>query len=307
MQFGVHLPHIGPWHDGDTLRRFALAVEEMGYDSVWVSDHIVFPLGYESRYPYAEGGQFPLPPVVPWLEPVTTLTFVAGATSRVKLGTSILVLPYRNPVLNAKQLGNLQTVSGGRLIVGAGAGWMREEAEALGMPWDERGARTDEHIQVLRALWTEEDPKFEGRFYRVTGLRCEPRPAMPPPVWVGGHEPPALRRAARLGDGWHAYRLTPDELARAGGRCRRWRGRRAATRTRSPYRCAGRSRSWTRRVMARSRSSARWSRSASRCGATSRWAWRTSSSSRRSWPGSTPPWRRWTASPASCGGSSRKG
>src|SRR3972149_4504263 len=144
MQFGVHLPHIGPWHDGDTLRRFALAVEEMGYDSVWVSDHIVFPLGFQSRYPYAEGGQFPLPPVVPWLEPVTTLTFVAGATSRVKLGTSILVLPYRNPVLNAKQLGNLQTVSGGRLIVGAGAGWMREEAEGLGLPWDERGARAGE-------------------------------------------------------------------------------------------------------------------------------------------------------------------
>src|SRR3989304_4067658 len=164
MQFGVHLPHIGPWHDGDTLRRFALAVEEMGYDSVWVSDHIVFPLGYESRYPYAEGGQFPLPPVVPWLEPVTTLTFVAGATSRVKLGTSILVLPYRNPVLNAKQLGNLQTVSGGRLIVGAGAGWVRE----------------------------------------------------------GGGP--------------------------------------AATRTRSPYRCAGRSRSSTRRVTARSRSSVAWSR-----------------------------------------------
>ena len=122
MQFGVHLPHIGPWHDGDTLRRFAVAVEEMGYDSVWVSDHIVFPLGFQSRYPYAEGGQFPLPPVVPWLEPVTTLTFVAGATSRVKLGTSILVLPYRNPVLNGKQLGNLQAVSG------AGSSWARARA-----------------------------------------------------------------------------------------------------------------------------------------------------------------------------------
>src|SRR3989304_1953169 len=149
MQFGVHLPHIGPWHDGDTLRRFALAVEEMGYDSVWVSDHIVFPLGFQSRYPYAEGGQFPLPPVVPWLEPVPTLTFVAGATSRLKLGTSILVLPYRNPVLNAKQLANLQTVSGGRLIVGAGSGWMREEAEALGMAWDERGGESRPRYQSL--------------------------------------------------------------------------------------------------------------------------------------------------------------
>jgi len=91
MEFGVHLPHIGPWHDGDTLRRFALGVEEMGYDSVWVSDHIVFPLGVESRYPYADSGDFPLPAAVPWLEPVTTLTFVAGVTSRVRLGTSILV------------------------------------------------------------------------------------------------------------------------------------------------------------------------------------------------------------------------
>src|SRR3972149_9159671 len=103
MQFGVHLPQIGPWHDGDTLRRFALAVEEMGYDSVWVSDHIVFPLGVQSRYPYAEDGRFPLPPVVPWLEPVTTLIFVAGAPKRGKLGTSILVLPYRHPGLTGRQ------------------------------------------------------------------------------------------------------------------------------------------------------------------------------------------------------------
>ena len=138
---------------------------------------------------------------MPWLEPVTTLTFVAGATSRVKLGTSILVLPYRTPVLNAKQLGNLQTVSGGRLIVGAGAGWMREEAEALGMPWDERGARTDEHIQVLRALWTEEDPKFEGRFYRVSGLAGTPTTVSPAGTSSTTHAPapttlqsPTLRR-----------------------------------------------------------------------------------------------------------------
>jgi probable F420-dependent oxidoreductase len=212
MQFGVHLPHIGPWYDGDTLRRFAVASEEMGYDSVWVSDHIVFPLGVESRYPYADSGDFPLPPIVPWLEPVTTLIFVAGVTSRVRLGTSILVLPYRNPVVNAKTLGNLAVLSGGRMIVGAGAGWLREEADALAMPWDDRGRRTDEHIEVMRALWTQDDPRFDGRHYRVEGVRCEPRPAQPPPVWVGGHEPPSLRRAARLGDGWHAYRLEPDEL-----------------------------------------------------------------------------------------------
>ncbi len=149
---------------------------------------------------------------MPWLEPVTTLTYVAGVTSRVSLGTSVQVLPYRNPVINAKQLANLAMLSGGRLIAGVGAGWLQEEAEAIGMPWDERGARTDEHIEVLRAIWTQEEPKFEGRFYRVEGVRCEPRPSPAPPIWVGGHEAPSLRRAARLGDGWHAYCLAPNDL-----------------------------------------------------------------------------------------------
>jgi probable F420-dependent oxidoreductase len=212
MEFGIHLPHVGPWYDPETLRRYALAVEGMGYDSLWVSDHIVLPVSRESAYPYADSGEFPVPPGIPWLEAVTTLIFVAAVTGRIKLGTSILVLPYRNPIHNAKQLGNLQTLSGGRLIAGVGVGWMEEEAEALGMPWAERGARTDEHIQVLRTLWSDEVPRFDGRYYRVEGVRCEPRPSPPPPVWVGGHEGPALRRAARLGDGWHAYRLGPDDL-----------------------------------------------------------------------------------------------
>ncbi len=260
MEFGVHLPHIGPWHDGDTLRRFAVGVEEMGYDSVWVSDHIVFPLGVESRYPYADSGDFPLPAAVPWLEPVTTLTFVAGVTSRVRLGTSILVLPYRNPVVNAKALGNLAVLSGDRLIVGVGAGWLREEAEALGMPWDERGRRTDEHIEVLRALWRQEAPEFEGKFYRVKGVRCEPRPAQAPPVWVGGHEPPSLRRAARLGDGCTPTGWGRRSWRRAGTRCNRWHGRRGGTRRRWRYRCGGRYRSLRRRARAWSRSSGRWSR-----------------------------------------------
>lgn len=214
MRFGVHLPHIGPFHDGDSMRRFARAVEDMGYDSVWGSDHVVFPAGYQSKYPYSETGDFPLPGNVPWVEEVTALTFIAGATTRIRLGTSIIVLPYRNPVLNAKVLGSLDVLSGGRLIVGVGAGWMKEEAEAMGMPFDERGARTDEHIEILKAIWTQDEPRYEGRFYNVPPLKCEPRPLQKPhpPIWVGGHEPPALRRAAKYGDGWHAYRLTPHEV-----------------------------------------------------------------------------------------------
>jgi probable F420-dependent oxidoreductase len=213
MQFGVHLPQIGVAWPGAEIARFARAVEEMGFDAVWASDHIVFPLDVRSRYPYAESGDFPLPPAAPWLEAVTTLAFVAGATSRVLLGTTVLVLPYRPPVLNAKMLGTLQVLSGGRLVLGVGAGWMAEEAMALDMPWDDRGRRTDEHIQVLRVLWGQEDPRFEGRYYRVAGVRCEPRPSVMPPIWVGGHGMASLRRAARLGDGWHAVGLPPDELA----------------------------------------------------------------------------------------------
>ena len=214
MKFGVHLPHIGPFHDGESMTRFARGVEEMGYDSVWGSDHVVFPVGYESKYPYSETGDFPLPGQAPWVEEVTSLTFVAGATSRVRLGTSILVLPYRNPVMNAKTLAALDVLSGGRLICGVGAGWMREEAEAMGMPFDNRGARTDEHIELMLAMWTQDTATYEGRFYRLPPVHSEPRPVQKPhpPVWVGGHEPGALRRAARYGDCWHAYRLRPEEL-----------------------------------------------------------------------------------------------
>lgn len=219
MKFGVHLPHIGPFHDGPSMIRFAQAVEELGYDSLWGSDHVVFPVSYESKYPYAEKGDFPLPGSVPWVEEVTSLAFVAGVTSRVKLGTSILVLPYRNPVLNAKTLAAVDVLSGGRLIAGIGAGWMREEAEAMGMPFDNRGRRTDEHIEVLLALWSQPEASYDGRFYKVPPVSSEPRPLQQPhpPIWVGGHETGALDRAAKYGDGWHAYRLTPDEISEKSG------------------------------------------------------------------------------------------
>jgi probable F420-dependent oxidoreductase len=215
VKFGVHLPHIGPFHDGASMIRYAQAVEQLGYDSVWGSDHVVFPASFVSKYPYSETGDFPLPGAVPWVEEVTTLAFVAGATSRIRLGTSILVLPYRNPVMNAKTLAAVDVLSGGRLIAGVGAGWMREEAEAMGMPFDQRGARTDEHIEVLKAIWTQDEATYDGRFYKLPPVRSEPRPLQKPhpPIWVGGHEPGALRRAAKYGDGWHAYRLRADEIA----------------------------------------------------------------------------------------------
>lgn len=215
MKFGVHLPHIGPFSDGASMIRFARAAEDQGYDSAWGSDHVVFPTSFESKYPYSETGDFPLPGQVPWVEEVTSLAFVAGATSRIRLGTSILVLPYRNPVMNAKTLAAVDVLSGGRLICGVGAGWMKEEAEAMGMPFDNRGRRTDEHIEVLKAIWTMDEATYSGKHYSFPPVRSEPRPVQKPhpPIWVGGHEPGALRRAARYGDGWHAYRLRADEVA----------------------------------------------------------------------------------------------
>ena len=195
---------------------FARAIEELGFDSVWGSDHVIFPLSVESKYPYSETGDFPVPGAIPWTEEVTTLAFVAGATSKIRLGTSILVLPYRNPVMNAKTLAAVDVLSGGRLICGVGAGWMREEAEAMGMPFDDRGVRTDEHIELLKALWTQDEASYGGKHYSVPPSHIEPRPLQKPhpPIWVGGHEPAALRRAAKYGDGWHAYRLNVDDFAK---------------------------------------------------------------------------------------------
>jgi len=215
MQFGVCIPHYGLEQRREGVVELVQRVEEMGYDSVWVSDHVILPVKPSTPYPYSHlGGGLPSADS-PWLEPLTTLAFLAGVTRGVKLGTSVCVLPYRNPVMNAKVLASIDVLSGGRLILGVGSGWLREEAAALGVPFDRRGKRTAEHIQVLKALWTMEEPEFKGEFYSVADIRCEPKPVQKPhpPVWVGGHEPAALRRAGVLGDGWHAYRLTPGELA----------------------------------------------------------------------------------------------
>jgi probable F420-dependent oxidoreductase len=213
MRFGVHLPNIGPGADRAGLLAVARQAEELGYDSVWVSDHIVVPQGIESRYPYNESGDFPVAPGTGWIEAVSALTFAAAVTGRVRLGTSVLVLPYRNPVHTAKQLACLDVLSGGRLVLGAGAGWMREEFEALEMPFDRPGARCDEQIALIRTLWTHDRPTFEGRFYRYPGADFAPLPLQrTPPILIGGHHEIALKRAGRIGDGWHAAFLEPDEL-----------------------------------------------------------------------------------------------
>ncbi len=218
MQYGAFLPHIGPLARGDVLsniRTTAQAAEALGFDSVWVGDHIVTPTHIASPYPYSPNGSFPLNPKEPLLEPLSVLSFVAACTNKVRLGTAVLVLPHRHAVVTAKTVATLDVLSGGRVIFGVGVGWMAEEFKVLNALFAERGALSDESVAVMKELWTSENPHFSGRFYNFSDVRCEPRPVQQPhpPIWVGGHTGPALRRVVEYGDGWAAVVFSPQEFA----------------------------------------------------------------------------------------------
>jgi probable F420-dependent oxidoreductase len=213
MEIGCHLPVYGGAATRDGVLRVARRLEELGYDSLWVSDHVVIPWTIASRYPYNATGDFPLSPDTDFLEPLTTLTLAAAVTSRARLGTSVLVLPHRHPVLTAKMLATLDHLAPGRVILGAGVGWRREEIELFGVPHARRGAWTDEAIEVMRACWRDDRVSFTGEFFRFDELGCRPRPARGTiPIWIGGHTERALARVATLGDGWHAAFPTAEAL-----------------------------------------------------------------------------------------------
>jgi probable F420-dependent oxidoreductase len=188
----------------------------LGFDSVFAAHHVALPYERSSRYPYQRSGtEIAMSPGMQWLDPLVTLSVIAGATERIRLGTSVLVLPYRNPVNLAAEAAALDVLSGGRFILGVGAGWMREEFATLGIDPSERGARTDEHIEVLRTLWTEDPATFDGRFTKFDGtvLATKPQTDGGPPIWVGGNDDSGLRRAVRRGDGWHGFEVYPEEMA----------------------------------------------------------------------------------------------
>jgi probable F420-dependent oxidoreductase len=213
LSFGYHLPIWGPAATRETLLTLARRVEALGFDSVWASDHVVIPFEIRSRYPYNATGDFPLPPTTNFLEPLTALSVVAGVTERLRLGTTVLVLPHRHPVLAAKMLATLDHLAPGRVILGAGVGWMREEIELLGAPYDQRGAWTDEAIQIMRKCWRDERVSHRGRFFNIPEIGVAPKPARGTiPIWIGGHTPRAMRRVAELGEGWHAAFATPDVM-----------------------------------------------------------------------------------------------
>lgn len=211
MEFGIQLPHVGPFTTPEAVTGVARKAEELGFHSIWVSDHIVTPRKIESPYP---GGRYRIQPEWPFLEPVSTLLFAAAVTQRVRLGTSVLVITQRQPLLLAKQLATLDFLSGGRLIFGAGAGWMEEEFDALNVPFAARGPRMTEYLEVIRRCWTQDDPSFDGRYYKLGDVGFYPKPVQKPhpPIWVGGFADGALRRVAKYGDAWHA--AGPPEMLR---------------------------------------------------------------------------------------------
>jgi probable F420-dependent oxidoreductase len=202
MQFGLSLPHFRRVASPEAIRRVAQDAERLGYDGIWVSDHIVIPMSAVDRF----GSVF--------YEPLTVLGFAAACTSRIRLGTTVIILPYRNPVVTAKVLSTLDVLSGGRVTAGMAVGWTEDEFKALGVPFQERGALSDEYIAAFKALWTQDRPAFHGHYVRFENLAFEPKPVQKPhlPIWIGGNSKRAIRRAVALGDGWHPTRPLPEEV-----------------------------------------------------------------------------------------------
>ncbi|MDJ0851659.1 MAG: LLM class flavin-dependent oxidoreductase [Myxococcota bacterium] len=211
MEFGYFGINFGPLADPEAMLRVARAAEAAGLDSVWTGEHVVLP---DPQVPPS-----PAPPQTPMLDPSVALAHVAAATETLLLGTGIIILPQRNPVELAKELASLDVVSKGRLLFGLGAGYLEPEFRALGANFEERGAVTDESIDVLRALWTQEQPHFEGRFFRFGGIDAQPRPVQRPhpPIVVGGMSRLAARRAAARGNGWYGFFTDPETTAKSLG------------------------------------------------------------------------------------------
>ena len=206
MEIGLHIPQVGPLAAPDTIATFARAADDAGYDGLWVFDHVVLQKEQQSKYPYSADGSLGFPPTMDFLEPLTLLTFLAGITKRARLGTSVLVLPMRQPVLHAKIMATIDHLSGGRFVLGAGVGWWKQEYEALGVPFERRGARMDECLQLVRALWTQEFASFKGEFYECVDWACNPKPARAEgiPIWLGGESRKQLERVGKYADGWLA-------------------------------------------------------------------------------------------------------
>ena len=206
MDFGIHIGTRGCMTTRENVMALATNAEAQGYAILGVADHIIVPVHTDVRYPYTADGIWPGAPTGECFDAIATLAFLAGCTQRIKLLTSVAVVPHRPPVLTAKLFSTADVLSGGRIIAGVGAGWMKEEFAALGTPpYEERGAVTDEYLEAWKALWTQDRPSMAGRYAKFDNVVFEPKPVSKPhpPIWVGGESAPSLRRTARFGDAWY--------------------------------------------------------------------------------------------------------
>ncbi len=214
MKFGIIFANVGPFGMPDGAIAMAEAAEEFGIESLWTVEHVVVPKGYQSPYPYSPTGKMPGPEDSPIPDPLTWLAFMAARTSTVRLCTGVLILPQRNPLVLAKEVATLDQLSRGRVTLGVGVGWLAEEFAALGVPFAERAARTDENIAAMRAAWTQNPATHNGAFHNFTDVHVLPQPVQAGgvPIVVGGHTPAAARRAGRLGDGFFPAQGSIEEL-----------------------------------------------------------------------------------------------
>ena len=225
MGFGYVIPNLGHLAKPDILVTLAVRAEELGFDQLWFGDHIIMltPEQIKAHYPYTPEWGSPFDADEPYCEPLATLAYIAGRTQRIKLAPFVLIVPYREPIFTAKILSTLDYMTGGRIIVGVGVGWMEEEFQALGLDtFHERGKVTDEYVKIYKELWTKDDPVFEGQYAQFSGFKFYPKPVQKPhpPIWVGGNTKAAMKRAATLGEAWIPLglqphtRLEPEDIAR---------------------------------------------------------------------------------------------
>lgn len=214
MKIGLFLGAFYPTVTPAFLAKAAVAAEERGFHSLWVGEHVVLFDQYAKTYPYAESGEFPVSGEAGMAEPFTTLAWLAGMTSTIRLGTGVILVPQRNPLYTAKEVANVDWLSGGRFDFGIGVGWQREEFEALQVPWERRGARCDEYIELMRRIWVDSESAHSGEFWQLEPSRAFPKPVQTPhpPIHVGGESDFAISRVVRLGADWLPFNVNPEML-----------------------------------------------------------------------------------------------
>ncbi len=213
MKFGLMFANTGPFASADGVVELATTAEAVGFESIWTVEHVIWPESYSSAYPYSPNGKMPGDSSAPLPDPLIWLSFAAAHTSTIRLATGILIVPERNPVVLAKTVASLDVLSGGRLDLGIGVGWLQEEFEALGIPFEDRGPRTDDYVAAMQALWASDDATYDGEFAKFQNVTSNPKPvAGGVPIVVGGHSKAAARRAGRLGDGFFPGKGSVAEL-----------------------------------------------------------------------------------------------